>query len=31
MARRLREGVPVEENTLAEVRQIADELGVEGI
>ena len=31
MARRLREGVPVEENTLAEVRQIAGELGVEGI
>ena len=31
MARRLREGVPVEENTLAEVRQIARELHVEGI
>ena len=31
MARRLREGVPVEKNTLAEVRQIAGELGVEGI
>ena len=31
MARRLREAVPVEENTLAEVRQIAGELGVEGI
>lgn len=31
MARRLREGVPVEENTLAEVRQIAGELGVEEI
>ena len=31
MAQRLREGVPVEENTLAEVRQIARELHVEGI
>ena len=31
MARRLAQGVPVEENTLAEVRQIARELGVEGI
>ena len=31
MEKRLREGVPVEKNTLAEVRQIARELHVEGI
>jgi len=31
MARRLREGVPVEEKTLAEVRQIARELGVQSV
>ena len=30
-ARRLREGIPVEGNTLAELRQIARELGVEGL
>ena len=30
-ARRLAEGIPVEENTLAELRQIARELGVEGL
>ena len=31
MAKRQKEGVPVEEKTLAELRQIAQELGVEGI
>ncbi|MGN0996386.1 MAG: Ldh family oxidoreductase [Candidatus Ventricola sp.] len=30
-ARRLQEGIPVEHNTLAELRQIARELGVEGL
>ena len=28
---RLKNGVPVEENTLAELRQIARELGIEGV
>lgn len=31
MERRIKEGIPVEEKTLAELRRIADELGVEGI